>query len=69
MAKTLTYQEFMDYAKKYYNRGGDSFYECWDEKTFKEYTEQWGGITKGEALKMFRREYDHEKDVAGYWKY
>jgi ASC-1-like (ASCH) protein len=67
MAKALTYQEFMDYAKKHYNRGGDSYYECWDEKTFKMFYPD--GITKSEALKMFRREYDHEKDVAGYWKY
>lgn len=69
MAKILTYEEFMDYAKKHYERGGDSYFECWDERTFAEYTAKWGGITRSEALKMFRRELDHERDVAGYWRY
>lgn len=68
MAKTLTFVEFMDYANQHYNRGGDSFVECWEEKDFNDYVEQFGPITKREALKMFREEYDIQRDRAGYWQ-
>ena len=36
MAKTLTYQELMDYAKAHYNKGGDTVVECWDEPFFRQ---------------------------------
>ena len=56
-AKALTYEELMEYALKHYDKGGDATYECWDEKTFNEYVEQWGPITKRKALEMFRDDY------------
>lgn len=65
MAKTMTYKEFEAYAYKYYDRGGDSYYECWDEKTYLDFYPN--GITKSEALKMFARNLDCERDMAGYW--
>lgn len=66
MAKALTYDEFMDYAKKHYCKGGDGYYECWDERTFAEYVELFGGITKRDALQMFRLSYDIDRDRAGW---
>lgn len=66
-AKAMTYEEFMEYSKKYYTRGGDSFYECWDERDFDEYVKNWGGITKSKALAMFRENLDVERDMAGWY--
>lgn len=66
-AKAMTYDEFIEYAKKHYNRGGDSFYECWDERTFNENVEMFGPITKRKALGMFREMYDIQKDRAGWY--
>ena len=63
-AKALTYEELIDYAKKYYNRGGDGVYECWDRRTFDEYVSQFGPITKKIAREMFRDEYSLEKEMA-----
>lgn len=65
-AKELTYDEFMEYAKQHYTKGGDGFYECWDEKTFAEYVDQFGVITKRRALQMFKISYEVDRDRAGY---
>lgn len=51
MKHYLTYKELMDLALKHYNEGGDSTYECLDEKTF---NENYSKITEKEALEMFR---------------
>lgn len=67
MAKGLTYEELMEYAKKHYNRGGDATYECWGRKDYEEWCKAFGPMTKSEALAMFRRDYDIQKDRAGYW--
>ena len=67
MAKALTYDEFIEYAKKHYERGGDGYVECWDKREFDEYTELAGPITKSKALKMFRDSYDIERDRAGWF--
>ncbi len=66
-AKELTYDEFMEYAKQHYTKGGDGFCECWDEKTFTEYVKLFGGITKRRALQMFKTSYDVDKDRAGWY--
>ena len=66
MVKALTYEELIEYAKQHYNKGGDGIYECWDERTFNEYVEMFGGITKRKALEMFRMDYEIQKDRAGY---
>lgn len=65
MAKAMTYKEFIEYAKKYYDKGGDGYYECWDERAFDEYVDQFGEITKGRALEMFRTMYRITKDFYG----
>jgi len=54
MNKPLTYDELMALALKHYSKGGDNFYECWNEKTFDEYTREFGPMTKEKALEMFR---------------
>lgn len=68
-AKILTYPEFIDYALAHYNKGGDTFYECWDLRTFQSYVEQFGAITKSKALKMFREQkaIDDEYRAAARW--
>lgn len=65
MAKNLSFNEFIEFANKHYNKGGDSFVECWDESTFEEYTNCFGDITKRKALQMFRTERGIQKDYAG----
>lgn len=67
--KVLSYDEFMELAMKNYLKGGDSYYECWDEETFSEYVQDFGYVTYEKAVWMFRISYDHERDVAGYFDY
>ena len=67
MAKGLTYEELMEYAKKHYSKGGDATYECWDERIYNEYVEQFGEITKRKALAMFRLDYEIQKDRSGWF--
>ena len=64
----LTFAEFIELAKAHYNQGGDSYVECWDERTFSEWEKNIGIITKPMALRWFKEEKDHQRDVAGYWK-
>ena len=66
MAKGLTYEELMDYAKQHYNRGGDATYECCDENWYNEYVKMFGPITKRRALQMFKLDYEIARDRAGY---
>lgn len=49
----MTYEELMALALKYYNKGGDGVYECWDRRTFNDYVAEFGDITEEVALKMF----------------
>lgn len=67
MAKALTYSEFIEYAKKYYEKGGDGYVECWGQREFDEYVKLFGSITKSKALKMFRDSYEIERDRAGWY--
>lgn len=66
MAKALGYEELIEYAKKYYNKGGDGIYECWDRKTYDEYVRQFGPITKAKAREMFKLNYEIDRDMAGW---
>lgn len=50
----MKYAEFIELAKANYTKGGDSYYECWDEDTFNEYEEMFGKMTKKRALAMFK---------------
>lgn len=54
MANGLSYKEFIELATQYYNKGGDSFVECWDKSTFDFYVGSFGAITKRQALQMFK---------------
>lgn len=49
----LSYDELMALANLMYNQGGDSVYECWDEKDFDEYVKECGPITVQKALEIF----------------
>lgn len=49
----MTYEELMKLALKYYSKGGDGVYECWDRRTFNDYVAEFGDITEEVALKMF----------------
>lgn len=69
-AKVLNYEELIEYAKKYYEQGGDGVYECWDERTYNSYVEMFGPITKSKALQMFRMNkaiYDESRAAARYF--
>lgn len=66
MTKSLSFKEFMKLANQYYNKGGDSFVECWDESTFKECTSCFGNITKRKALQMFKTQKNIQDDYAGW---
>lgn len=68
MAKALSYDELMAYALKHYDRGGDSMYECWDVRDFDEYVKECGPITKSEALRLFRINYEYEREARGRWQ-
>lgn len=58
----LTYEQLMDLALKHYNKGGDSTYECWEERDYQEH----GPMSKYEALRMFAMDYDIEMDRMGW---
>ena len=66
MQKTLTYQEFINLSKQYYTKGGDGYYECWDERTFNEYVKMFGAITKSKALRMYKTAHAVYQDQLGY---
>ena len=38
----MNYKEFIAYAEKNYNKGGDAIVECWDENQFNEYVAECG---------------------------
>ena len=67
MAKGLTYEEFMEYAKQHYTKGGDTFFECWDQKEFDYYVKEFGEITKHKALSMFKLQYSINKDRSSWY--
>lgn len=58
----LTYEQLMDLALKNYNKGGDSTYECWDERDYAEH----GPMSKYEALRMFAYDLDIHNDMMGW---
>ena len=67
MKKGLTYDEFMKLSLEYYEKGGDGYYECWDEKQFNEYVAEFGTITKRKALKMYKLSQSIEMDMNGWY--
>ena len=59
--RALTYAELMALARENYNKGGDGYVECWDERTFAYFVKEFGPITKARALQMFAAAFDEEK--------
>ena len=60
--RALTYEELMALARENYNKGGDGYVECWDERTFAYFVKEFGPITKARALQMFAAAFDEEKE-------
>ena len=60
--RALTYAELMALARENYNKGGDGYVECWDERTFAYFVKEFGPITKARALQMFAAALDEEKE-------
>lgn len=67
MAKALSYKEFMEYSFQHYNKGGDGYYECWDQQEFDNYVKQFGEITKSRALKMYKTSASITRDRMCSW--
>ena len=61
--KGLTYQQFIDYCKTKYTAGGDTYVECWDEKTFNEWVAQFGAMTKKRAQQLIKTNHAYKKEV------
>lgn len=53
----ITYREFLALALENYTKGGDTFYECWEEYQFDDYVKEFGPMTRSDALEMFRLEH------------
>lgn len=62
MAKALNYQEFMDYARAHYTKGGDVYCETMEDYEFYDFVDKFGPITKRAALKMFKFQRDVAKE-------
>lgn len=60
--RALTYAELMELARENYDKGGDGYAECWDERTFAYFVKEFGPITKIRALQMFAAAFDEEKE-------
>lgn len=64
MAKQLTYEELMAYAKQHYSRGGDMTFECMTREVFDMWVDLFGPMTKSQALRMFRVDLEYEREIA-----
>ena len=60
--KALTYEQFIELAQANYNKGGDGYVECWDERTFDYFVANFGPITEARALDMFAGALDEERE-------
>ena len=58
----LTYEQFMALARANYNKGGDGYAECWDDRTFAYWVHEFGPITEASALEMFGMALDEERE-------
>lgn len=58
----LTFDQFMELARENYDKGGDGYADCWDERTFAYFVKEFGPITKARALEMFAAAFDEEKE-------
>ena len=60
--RALTYDQFMELARENYDKGGDGYVECWDERTFAYFVKEFGPITRASALDAFAQALDQEKE-------
>lgn len=60
--RALTYDQFMKLARENYDKGGDGYVECWDERTFAHFVKEFGPITRASALDAFAQALDQEKE-------
>ena len=60
--RALTFAELMELARENYNKGGDSYAECWDERVLAYFVKEYGPITRERALQMFAAAFDEEKE-------
>ena len=44
--ENLSFGELKSIAKDKYNEGGDGVYECWDQKTFDDYVQMFGPVSR-----------------------
>ena len=58
----LTYEQFMALARENYNKGGDGYVECWDDRTFAYFVKEFGPITRASALDAFAQALDQENE-------
>lgn len=58
----LTYEQFMALARENYNKGGDGYAECWDDRTFAYWVREAGPIAEAGALEMFDTALDEERE-------
>ena len=66
MKKSLNWKEFYKLALRNYENGGDGIVECWDERTFNEYVNNFGPITEKVARDMFDTYGQIWTDMRGY---
>ena len=60
--RALTFAELMELARENYNKGGDGYAECWDERVFAYFVKEYGPITRARALQMFAAALDEEQE-------
>lgn len=60
--RALTFAEFIALAEENYNKGGDGYAECWDERVFAYFVKEFGPITRPRALEMFAAAFDEERE-------
>ena len=60
--KALTYEELMALAKANYDKGGDSYFDRWDERVFNYFVENFGPITEATALASFALAFEREQE-------
>ena len=61
----LTYEQFKQLARRYYDHGGKGYAACWDERTFAYWVHEYGPITEAGALAMFAAAHDEEQKRGG----
>ena len=64
--KKITVKDVRKLAMKYYNHGGDSVVECWDDQEIQAAIDNEGMTTERDWLSMFGAVSAVEADVAGY---